>query len=85
MAKYRSMSKPLPTYYKSQVAVSEFWETIFKNLEYLNDNMGFLDNESFGSFLRKVQKFEEPLEVFNSKSEKPGKFQGGLFMELGFI
>ena len=47
--------------------------------------MGFLDNESFGSFLRKVQKFEEPLEVFNSKSEKSGKFQGGLFMELGFI
>ena len=47
--------------------------------------MGFLDNESFGSFLRKVQKFEEPLEVFNSKSEKSGKCQGGLFMELGFI
>lgn len=70
---------------RPQVTLTEFWETIFKNLEYLSDSMGFLDNESFGSFLRKVQKFEEPLEVFNSKSEKSGKCQGGLFMELGFI
>ena len=64
---------------RPQVGLSEFCDTILKNWQYLNENNDVLDGESLEAFLKKIQKFQEPLEILNNKSSKSGKFYWNTF------
>ena len=61
-------------YLRPQVAISEFAETIIKNVQYIEENANILDPKSIQGFVKKAKKIEKYLAVLDTKqSEETGK------------
>ena len=54
-------------YLRPQIAISEFAETIPANLQYVEENINILDEESISAFIRKTRKIEPYLKILDSK------------------
>ena len=53
-------------YLLPQIAISEFAETVPANLQYVEENLEILDEESILTFIRKTKKIEPYLKILDS-------------------
>ena len=56
------------------IGVSRFAETMLANGKFLEESKDLLDSENLTKFLKKLNRYEELLEVFSSKSDAAGNW-----------
>ena len=73
-------------YLRPQIAISEFAETVYANLKYMENNYEILDPESIKGFLKKTKKIEKYLAVLDSKQTgETGKFVSHKFCQYNQV